>query len=763
MVESGLIAEGSLNGLLKGTHFSRCKKIHPVAAQAFKILHFKEFMKEYDVMDHSSKMSAEEVLEILERDHGITTMDRTFFELKDIMERYKLYTQKTLNGDHGYTAKYTMQYVSLVELYQLFERAIRLTDLELYIYAAYEMCSMFFTFNHQNYARWLSRHLDALMNIDTTHPGLIDEFESGAFCIRRTIKNFCRTPVDLTLEQTVNADAANKLGGIAAFTNKIGTRQRWSATHSNRAAIITQLLESLNLTKYADSTDSEYNSKIFRKKLSKFSDELIKSMNPFDKNLKNSTLFNLCTGKAASPETAEFLLQAFELGSKQMKSFITECQSNVNRFVKPIKRNTIKNFAAETPNRTKTSKRYFDQAKAERNILGKVLCLALKNEIDLGHLLSYPLTRVPHSLAHFDGTMISNVQKSELSTIFMSRGDYQHFDNSNDFDADIVDGFYLLNGLREVPVKFGHISTAVLNHLCSTSAQEIHVIFDKYDSPSPRDVHMKKDRDLYDDLPAKFTINGPNQERTTSLVKCLSNPSFKEELVEFFKKHWSQDEVSNEILGEKRLFFSHGRSCHLFCNKFEKGQKLQAFENDHFEVETKMMFHMSKLRTTNIRVRTPNPDTVLVYSLYHMQFWPNERKVIIESGDILKKTVQKIDVRQIYNPLSPVFINALPGWFIFTGCMYEPSFYGKGKKTCLKTLEKSIDFQTAFGDMGSDNTMFKMDSTRIIEEFTCSLYNSKSVSVNEARKTIFENAYGSHNTVDFSKKGTFKKYSRSWL
>lgn len=44
MVNSGLIASGSIRGIIGGTHFNRCKKLHPVVALAFKVIHFKQFL-----------------------------------------------------------------------------------------------------------------------------------------------------------------------------------------------------------------------------------------------------------------------------------------------------------------------------------------------------------------------------------------------------------------------------------------------------------------------------------------------------------------------------------------------------------------------------------------------------------------------------------------------------------------------------------------------------------------------------------------------
>lgn len=44
MVESNLIAMGSLHGFLEGKHFNRCKKLHPLMAMGLETLHFKSFL-----------------------------------------------------------------------------------------------------------------------------------------------------------------------------------------------------------------------------------------------------------------------------------------------------------------------------------------------------------------------------------------------------------------------------------------------------------------------------------------------------------------------------------------------------------------------------------------------------------------------------------------------------------------------------------------------------------------------------------------------
>ena len=51
------------------------------------------------------------------------------------------------------------------------------------------------------------------MNMETTHPGITQDFDDGIISIRRTSKPFSASAIDLTLEQTQNKDAANSSTG----------------------------------------------------------------------------------------------------------------------------------------------------------------------------------------------------------------------------------------------------------------------------------------------------------------------------------------------------------------------------------------------------------------------------------------------------------------------------------------------------------------------------------------------------------------------
>lgn len=755
MIESQLIAAGSIKGLISGSHFNRCKKIHAIAALAFKQLHFESFLKMYNEETHDEKIDLVELNKILQKSDRIPQgVDDVMFQLRDVLEHYDSYTRDTINGHHGCTAKFYLMYIRFMDFYLLFERAIRTCDTELYIYAAYKMCALFFIFNHQNYARWMTKYLDTFTNIEETHPGLLEDLEGGALSIRRTTKNFCRSPIDLTLEQTINANAGNKLTGITAFRNSLCAKQKWSETHIARTTISTHLLESLGLIKTSENSDSEYHSKHFRKKVNQFKEEVCKNINPFGDDLNQTKLFNISSGRAASKETTEFLLGVEIIGTKLMETFVKECRKDNQRFERPLKRNVIQNFTAEIFKGNKVLAKYHsDAAKVERNILAQVLILALDKKIDFLDILGHPLTAFPQSLTHPDGSMIINCRNTDVADLLMANTEMTDTNMElPTFEIDVIDGFHLLNGLQDTPIRYDQFAEYFLKRICHTDANEIHIIFDQCERPSPKDVQMKNSKELNENSSSSFRIIGSKQERYASLQKCLANNSFKDELIKFFISYWSEQAIEL-ILGTKRVFVSVGSICYLFSNDFEKGKLLTRFKNNHFEVESKMILHAYHFRANNIRFRASNTDSILVYLLYHMQFWPIEKNIWIERGDIKKNTIQMINARQIFNKLNPTIINALPAWHVFTGCLYEPSFHGKGKKTCFKVLRDNVAFQKAFGDLGENASDKQNDLITQIESFTCQLYHTKAIEVNKSRLEIFRTAYG-HNGVDFKKKGS---------
>lgn len=213
LVDAGLLASGSVNGFISGKHFNRCKRLYPLLAVVIQILHFEEYLEKKKIT--LGEEESNKIKNFLSTRTEKPALDDT--KLSKMMDEYEAYENRTLKGKHGKTPQYYMMFVRFVKYSMMLNASVRTGDLELLKLSLSKVVSLFFIFNQQNYARYLTKYLDNLVNVDKTHPGLRMQMEQGTFGIKRTSKSYSRQPVDLTLEQTINADAANKLTGILHY------------------------------------------------------------------------------------------------------------------------------------------------------------------------------------------------------------------------------------------------------------------------------------------------------------------------------------------------------------------------------------------------------------------------------------------------------------------------------------------------------------------------------------------------------------------
>ena len=185
----------------------------------------------------------------------------------------------------------------MIHLYHEFIRSIRVGNIELYTYCLPKIGNLFFAFNHPNYARWLVRYHNNILKLRKTHPIIYE----GWFSLQRTTKSFSAQPIDLILEQTINADAANQKTGIGSLTNSISARQRWTDSHFVRTEIISHLLEDLSMTQKEDISQDLKPNQIKRncQDLATIKTALEEMMNPFSDSIDKDTLYNIGTGKSA--------------------------------------------------------------------------------------------------------------------------------------------------------------------------------------------------------------------------------------------------------------------------------------------------------------------------------------------------------------------------------------------------------------------------------------------------------------------------------
>ena len=238
-------------------------------------------------------------------------------EILDLCSAYAEFIEDTKRGEHGLTAKYWMQYIEMFHLYHDRLCSVREGDLDMFIHTIPKISYYFFAFNQPNYAKWMVQYHNNLLRLNESHPKVND----------------------LTLEQTINADAESQHIGIGAFINSISARQRWSHSHYICMTIITHLLEDVGLKQKADVTRELNANRICKPSadLCSLMDVISESVNPFSPHVQKEFLFNITTGKSASAETTASLLNISSTGFSAQKDFIDECVADPSRFEKPMK------------------------------------------------------------------------------------------------------------------------------------------------------------------------------------------------------------------------------------------------------------------------------------------------------------------------------------------------------------------------------------------------------------------------------------------
>ena len=218
--------------------------------------------------------------------------------------------------------------------------------------------------------------------------------------------------------------------------------------------------------------------------LNKIITTIQESLNPFSKETPKDQLYNIGSGKAASTDTSKFLLNVNRIGSESREAFISECIADSTRFERRLQKRKIFTFATEGQKyKLRDNNDKIVEVRMERDLFGCILFLALQQKIDMGEVLKYPLTPVPLSLCHVDGTM-QKTQKSALMTEIEKR---IVMTDPMGVDVTIIDGLFFLYLLQEPPSTFGLISRYILRRVCEIGTASIHLVFDRIMTPSIKD------------------------------------------------------------------------------------------------------------------------------------------------------------------------------------------------------------------------------------------------------------------------------------
>ncbi|CAH1107865.1 unnamed protein product [Psylliodes chrysocephalus] len=412
------------------------------------------------------------------------------------------------------------------------------------------------------------------------------------------------------------------------------------------------------------------------KQLQNFITTFDRFINPFSSELPKEQLINISSGKSASPPVEAYLLHIEVNGDHHRKAFISECLSDINRFEKAIKKTSVDNFSKDYEKKNKV----------------QVGGISMDYKVDISKILSHPITSVPLSMCHLDGT-ICKTDKSALMKRLEK--EVQH----------------------DQP---GHIDV---------------LIIDDYE-------HSQR----FESAQLEFTITGPEQVRPSDFAKELKNLNFKEALVDFFISHWATDEAVSFI--QNKIINVNFRQCHSFTVNSSNHVVLSVDEelscSEHEEADTKIVYHACNINyQANIVIRSVDTDiaAIMLGNMHHLK---NDSCVWILTGT--GNNLRYVNLTKIHAELGDSICRSLPGFDAITGCDYNPAFFRKGKLEPYKILKKHQEYQKAFMKFGNNELIEDNDEQRnvfnIVQKFICNIYNVGSIiDVDAARLQMFIDSY----------------------
>ena len=161
----------------------------------------------------------------------------------------------------------------------------------------------------------------------------------------------------------------------------------------------------------------------------------------------------------------------------------------------------------------------------------------------MAQMVKYPLTSVPLSLFHVDGTMLSTPKSARL-TYLETKGTITTPDET---DVQITNAaFFLLH--KDLRANFVGVEKHLLRKILQRERKVIHFVSDKWITPSIKDCE-RQSRNAID---ISYHIVGATQKLPISWLAVLCSSSFKTSLVEFLVLAWST--VTMLHYSKKKLF-----------------------------------------------------------------------------------------------------------------------------------------------------------------------------------------------------------------
>ena len=193
--------------------------------------------------------------------HFVTNRDKESLEIVineptfvECLEKYSVLRTGVSEGSLGKTAQFWLSYADHVWLVLSLNLAVKTNDYFLYGSCLFQMADIFFSFDGQNHARYLTFFSVFLTNIEETHPGATDLLKMGAISVARSFVPSSQCTVDRTIEETFMRHAKSRAGpgsrgaGVTGLLQNYEAYRRWARTAHERSKDVDVMLQMADMT-----------------------------------------------------------------------------------------------------------------------------------------------------------------------------------------------------------------------------------------------------------------------------------------------------------------------------------------------------------------------------------------------------------------------------------------------------------------------------------------------------------------------------------
>ena len=149
MIESEIVAPGSVKGVLSGKHYNRSVRVHKLIYEAMQRMRFG-----ISVLEDSERESFTEIC--------------TSKQVNDAKRAYDTFVEK--QSEENPTFALWSKYIDMVQLLLLYIRATRTSNWKLHLSSLRSMIPWFFATDRVNYSRYAPCYWLEMLCLEKTHP-----------------------------------------------------------------------------------------------------------------------------------------------------------------------------------------------------------------------------------------------------------------------------------------------------------------------------------------------------------------------------------------------------------------------------------------------------------------------------------------------------------------------------------------------------------------------------------------------------------------